>query len=125
MRFWVPSTLVPLLQTADHMRSARLQRRAAHALLRTVNSSVSVNLRTGKLHHTPPPLVYEKSAQQARNPHPGSFSLTDSIMRVEAGLVAGELRATEAIKQGWRRLVELERQEEEDQLDEADRLGLA
>ena len=46
-------------------------------------------------------------------------------MRVEAGLVAGELRATEAIKRGWRRLVELERQEEEDQLDEADRLGLA
>ena len=98
------------------------RKRAGTAILRGLSSSVKVCMKTGRLQHRPPPLVFETTT---RPPPPTSFSLTDSIMRVEAGLIAGELRATAAIGRGLRLLnEELARQEEALLLDEMDALRL-
>jgi len=89
--------------------------------------SVRVNLRTGKIHHTPPKISYEGTsdvAQALKASKPLDFSLTDSLVMIEDGLRAGVLPAQREVMRGWRRLQEqLERQEEELLLEEE--LGLA
>lgn len=53
------------------------------------------------------------------------FSLADSVMYIESGLAHGEMRVTEAIKQGMFRLRQLEQQDEAMLLEEAEMLGVA
>merc|ERR1712224_294821 len=83
------------------------RRRAAFAVLRTLDTAVSVNLRTGQIKHKPPQLVYENAAKAATpNAMPTSFSLMDSILRIESGLKQGELAATSTLRRGLRHLYE-------------------
>ena len=70
----------------------------------------------------PDTILLQKPTQQ----DPNHFSLTESIMYVEAGVQAGTLAATGYLKRGLSQLnAELERQEEALLLEEAERLGLA
>ena len=98
------------------------RQRATLLLKSAADSMVRVNLRTGLVTHKPPPLVYENSRNAAPRT---SFSLTDSIRKIEAGVLAGEMRATAAVRQGWRDLNERLAQQEEDRLLEENPLGFA
>ena len=107
--------------------------RSAHALLRSLDSTVRVNLRTGRIMHKPPPVVFEAAKNPWRPSPPilesasslaseAASTVTDSIIHIEAGLRAGEMRATAAIRRSLRTL---EREEEKFLLEEAEQLGLA
>ena len=94
-------------------------------------SCVKVNLRSGRIMHTPPPLVFE-GAEKAAAAASSEMSIANSMLKIseEYGPVAAwrrnEQYDSDSIKAGWRRLMDLERQEEEQLLIELDeRLGLA
>ena len=114
-----------------------MPRKAAHAVLRTLDTSVRVCLRTGKLQHTPPPLVYLEKENNGRASTAAAaswglrespnFTLADSINFIEGGLLSGQWqpRVTESVKRGMLRLRQLEQQDELLLLEEAEVLGLA
>lgn len=96
------------------------RRRAGWAFIRGAGSTIKLNRRTGQFFHQPPKLAFE-AGDLPRTP--AAFTVTDSICAIDsAGLSAawkrGDLRsASETVKAPWRRLMELEQQEEEQLLE--------
>ena len=77
---------------------------------------VKVNLRSGKLMHMPPPLVFEGAEKAAVAS--SEMSIASSMLKItgDYGPVAAwrrnEQHAADSIKAGWRRLMDIEQQEE-------------
>lgn len=87
-------------------------------ILRAGQSAIKWNSRTGQFFHKLPTITYEN------RPHapPSSFSVSDSIRKMETSGLFRALPATDGVKQSLLRLIELEQREEEELLQEA---GLA
>ena len=92
---------------------------------------VRVNLRNGTIKSLKQPqVVYETTKPERKTAEPYSYSITESLMAIDSSEIARawrerEGRATESMKAAWRRLAELEKEDEAALLEEAEQLGFA
>ena len=108
------------------------RRRAVATLLRgATDTLVRVNLRNGTIKSLKQPqVVYETTKPERKTAEPYSYSITESLMAIDSSEIARawrerEGRATESMKAAWRRLAELEKEDEAALLEEAEQPGFA